>query len=525
MSDTFTLKIRRSNRLPALVAVIAFLIALIGFTFDRAESDPTASAASTNHDSSFLNGGKSGTPPLSPSVLKAALPQNLWIELNKVINPAVVSITTATMVRQANQGGRGFRDPLEEFLEEFYGGGAMGGGPRGMIPQQQQPMMALGTGFIIREDGLIITNNHVVEQADVIKVQLDENDSKLYQAEVIGRDPRTDIAVIKIDAKKSLPFVRLGESKSVQVGQFVAAFGNPYGHAHTLTVGILSAIGREIAEINRIPFLQTDASINPGNSGGPLVDTDGYVIGVNTAIDARAHGIGFAIPIDNVKLIVAQLLKDGRVERGYIGVGIASINDEIAGQLGMREPTGVLITQVLPNGPADQAGLKTYDVVHEIDGKKVRNAGEMQNAIGDKKIESEVKLKVWRFDENGGRRDVTLNVRVAENPDDKRVTAKSTKRYFGQKAPFDVGFNVADWSTQTAREFNVQPGTPQGPIVTEVAPKSPAAIAGIQPGDVILDVNRQAVSRATDVLKHLKSGANFLRLARGPMAIIVSIGQ
>ncbi|MEK7354883.1 MAG: trypsin-like peptidase domain-containing protein, partial [Bdellovibrionota bacterium] len=299
------------------------------------------------------------TPPLDPLKLGSPLPANLWIELSKLVNPAVVSITTSARVRQRG-GGRGYRDPIQEFFEEFYGGQIPGGPPgNGGRGQPREQMMGLGTGFIIRDDGLIITNNHVVEQADIIKVQLDSSDGKLYEAEVIGRDARTDLALIKIDAKKKLPYAQLGESKSVQVGEYVAAFGNPYGHAHTMTIGIVSAIGREIAEINRFPFIQTDASINPGNSGGPLVNAQGYVVGVNTAIDARAQGIGFAIPIDNVKQIVAALEKDGRIRRGFIGVGIATVDEDIAAQLGMKDaPRGVLVTQVLRGGPADKAGIK-----------------------------------------------------------------------------------------------------------------------------------------------------------------------
>lgn len=458
--------------------------------------------------------------PLEKSKLLDPLPRNLWIELSKLVNPAVVSITTSTIVKQQRGG---FRDPLQEFLEEFYGGRG-GGGMMGQAPKPQ-PIRALGTGFIIREDGLIITNNHVVEQADVVKVQLDQSDSKLYQAEVIGRDARTDLALIKIDAKRNLPVARLGSSKDVQVGEFVAAFGNPYGHAHTMTVGIISAIGREIAEINRFPFLQTDASINPGNSGGPLVNADGFVIGVNTAIDARAQGIGFAIPIDNVKQIVGQLEKDGRIRRGFIGVGIASVTDEIAANLGLKEVSGVLVTQVLRGGPADRAGIRPYDVIIEVDGKKVANSTELQNAIGDKKIDSEAKLKIARFDEEGRRKDVNVGLQIEENPEDRKSGAKSTKQYFGQKAPFDLGFKVADWSEQTASELGADPDGPRGPLITEVSPRSMAATVGLQPGDVILDVNRQSVQKATDVVKKLKKETNFLRIARGPLVIVVTMSQ
>jgi serine protease Do len=469
---------------------------------------PATVASSDGKSDSLLDHAKLGEP----------LPRNLWVELSKLINPAVVSITTSTIVRQSPQR---YRDPIQEFLEQFYGGGA--GGGEEMQQQRQPPMTALGTGFIIREDGLIITNNHVVEQADIIKVQLDNDNGKLYEAEVIGRDQRTDIALIKIDAKHPLPFVKLGSSKALQVGEYVAAFGNPYGHSHTMTTGIVSALGREIAEINKFPFIQTDASINPGNSGGPLVNFDGYVIGVNAAIDARAQGIGFAIPIDNVKNIIALLEKDGRVKRGYIGVGLGPITDELAQSLGMEEPHGVLVAQVQSGGPADRAGLQPYDIIHEVGGKKTDSLNDLQNAIGDTLIGTDTKIKVWRYNNEGRRKDLSFKVGVIENPAEPRKAAKQTKQYYGQKAPFNLGFKVVDWSAKSAKDLGVESDV-HGPIVTDVDPSSPASLSGISTGDIVIDVNRQKVARATDVLRLLKKGRNFIRFVRRGTVIIVTIG-
>jgi serine protease Do len=455
-------------------------------------------------------------PPLNPAKLGDPMPRNLFVELSKLINPAVVSISTTQIVRPSNR----FRDPLQEFLDEFYGGRIPGGGAQ----PRPQATQALGTGFIIREDGLIITNNHVVEQADVIKVQLDNLSNKFYEAEVVGRDARTDIALIKIDAKHPLPVAPLGSSKDVQVGEWVAAFGNPYGHAHTMTKGIVSAIGREISELNRFPFIQTDASINPGNSGGPLVNSLGYVIGVNTAIDARAQGIGFAIPIDNVKQIIAVLEKEGRIRRGFIGVGIATVNEEVASSLGLPQAEGVLITQILRGGPADKAGVRPYDIIVEFNGKKTATASDLQNAVGDMPIGARAAMKVLRFDDSGKKRDLALNITVLESPDERKEAPKP-KQYFGQKTPFDLGFKVADYSQSLAQDFHLPPSGPRGPIVTEIAPGSPAAKSGLQVGDVILDVNRQEVNKSVDVLKQLKSGRNTLRIARGDMVAILPIGR
>jgi serine protease Do len=483
------------------------------FLLDNASSEPkTVTPPATKPTEQAIKDLKTEVP-LDLSKLSPPLPANLWVELSKLLNPTVVSITTSANIRSQAR----FRDPLQEFMEEFYGG-------RGFQPMpQQQQVQALGTGFIIREDGLIITNNHVVEQADVIKVQLDNNDTKLYEAEVVGRDSRTDIALIKIDAKKKLPFAKFGSSKDVQVGEYVAAFGNPYGHAHTMTTGIVSAIGREIAELNRFPFIQTDASINPGNSGGPLVNTSGLVIGVNTAIDARAQGIGFAIPIDNVKQIVDQLEKEGRIRRGYIGVGVNAVTAEAAAQLGMDEPRGVLVGQVEMGQPADRAGIKPYDIIIEFGGKKTDSLTDLQDAVGEMKIGSSAKAKIWRYNDQLKKKELTLDVKIGENPADLKTTAKATKKYFGQKAPFDMGFKVADWNDKTADDLGAMPGGVQGPIITEVEPNSTAARVGLQPGDVIVDVNRQMTRRATDVLKLLRRERNFVRIARGNMILIVTM--
>lgn len=454
---------------------------------------------------------------LDVSKLGEQLPRHLFVELSKLINPAVVSITTSASPRHA----QGHRDPLQEMLEQFWGGRGGQSQPRRQSPSAQ----ALGTGFIIREDGLIITNNHVIAQADTVKVQLVHELNKFYEAEVIGRDALTDIALIKISAKTTLPVAKLGSSKDVQVGEWVAAFGNPYGHAHTMTKGIVSAIGREIAELNRFPFIQTDASINPGNSGGPLVNTQGLVIGVNTAIDARAQGIGFAIPIDNVKQIVAVLEKEGRVKRGFLGVTIAGIDENIASQLGMEEPTGAIIAEVYRGGPADRSGIQPYDIIVDINGRKISNPTELTNTIGGLEVGSKAKVKVWRYSDNRKRNEKTFTITVGENPDDRQAGRQKAKQYFGQKAPFDLGFKVSDWTQNLAEEFDLSSDGPRAPVVSEVDPQSPAAQAGIRPGDLVLDVNRQPVGKASDVLRSLKKGRNIIRIARGNMVIIVSLGQ
>jgi serine protease Do len=513
-------KFSRALTFSFLTALVAIALTAFTLTGTQVFSNSLAQAAGPVKSPTAAVEDLKQTPPLDPSKLSESLPKNLFIELSKLINPAVVSISTSQMVRSQG-GGRGMQgDPLQQFLEEFWGGRMGPGGPGGGGPAQQ--LQALGTGFIIRADGLIITNNHVVDQADVIKVQLDNNSNKFYEAEVVGRDARTDIALIKIDAKKQLPVAPLGVSANVQVGEWVAAFGNPYGHSHTMTKGIISAIGREIGEINRFPFLQTDASINPGNSGGPLVNTQGYVIGVNTAIDARAQGIGFAIPIDNVKTIVKQLEETGRVKRGFIGVGLGAMTPELAASLGLSSADGVVITQVMKNGPASKAGIQLYDIITDFGGKKLESPTDLMNAVADTPIGNKAKVKVIRV-ENDRKTDHSFDITVAENQDEQNKSSKTPgKRYFGQRAPFDLGFKIADLTAQLQNDFDLAPDA-QGPLVIDVDRNSPASQAGLHPGDLILDVNKQSARKATDVIKLLRKGSNILRVARGNLILVVPL--
>lgn len=446
----------------------------------------------------------STTPPTMK--LGTPLPANLFVELAKAINPSVVNISTSVMPRQG--GGRMQTDPLMQMLEQLYG--------RQFQMPRSRPEQALGTGFIIRADGLIITNNHVIEGADVINVQLTENaDDKVYEATVIGRDPRTDVALIKISPGNSLTPAPLGSSKDVEVGEWVAAFGNPFGHGHSMTKGIISAKGRAINELNQFPFLQTDASINPGNSGGPLVNSKGLVIGVNTAIDARAQGIGFAIPIDEVKQIVEQLEKTGRVKRGYLGVTLGELDERAADYLGLDSTDGAVLTDIIPGGPAAKAGLETYDVVTNFGGTRIKNLYDLQNSVAMSPIGQKAKVEVLR---NGKKR--THEILVTEAPDNSKPKPAQQK-YNGQKAPFDIGFTVTDPTAQMREDLDLPKAHASKPIIIDVVRGSVASFAGLRPGDVILDVNRDPVNKATDVLKKLRKGKNTLRVARGPMVAVI----
>ncbi|OFZ12109.1 MAG: hypothetical protein A2Z20_07185 [Bdellovibrionales bacterium RBG_16_40_8] len=440
------------------------------------------------------------------------LPANMFIELAKIINPTVVNISTSILPQQ-RQMRRGYpQDPFFDMFEQFMG------------PQMQAPLrpqQGLGTGFIIRSDGLILTNNHVVENADIIKIQLSENDRALYTAELIGRDKRSDLALIKIDAKKPLPAAKFGSSKSLQVGEWVAAFGNPLGLGHTTSKGIISAIGREIGELNRFPFIQTDASINPGNSGGPLVNLKGEVVGVNTAIAANSQGIGFAIPIDEAKTVIASLEKEGVVKHGFIGVNMYPypINPQAAQEMGLPRTNGMLIVGVIEGSPAEKAGFKEYDFIIKFNGQDVDSAKDFSNMIADADVGKTYKIEYIR---DGKTR--TTNVILEESPDDKKQSSAKKKTYRGQRAPFDLGFTVTNFSQELEKEFGLSRPRKAYPVVIDVDYDGPAAKAGLGVGDIIIDVNRKEVTKDTDVLKQLKNNQiNSLRILRGEYLTLIYI--
>jgi serine protease Do len=306
------------------------------------------------------------------------------------VKPAVVNISTIQAARQPRRGFRSpFRgqEPFEEFFERFFGG---------PMPQQR-PQQSLGSGFLIDADGYILTNNHVIENAGMIMVKL--ADEKEYEAKVVGRDPRTDLALIKINARGDLPVAPLGDSDSLQVGEWVIAIGNPFGLGQTVTAGIVSAKGRVIGQGPYDDFIQTDAAINPGNSGGPLFDTRGEVVGINTAIFSQAGGnigIGFAVPVNLAKSLLPQLKAKGRVSRGWLGVSIGPVTDEAVEELKLKDKKGALVMEVVERSPADRAGLQEGDVIVAFDGKDVARATDLPRLVGTTPSGKEVMLRVFR---------------------------------------------------------------------------------------------------------------------------------
>jgi serine protease Do len=449
-----------SARNVMLVAMLAFL--LTGVL-------PTVSAAS----------GESGV---------VMVPNN-FSQLAKDAKPSVVNIRTVTTVKG---GGRVFRhffgappngqkNPFEEFWGPFQDN----------QPQRDFKQRSLGSGFIIDAEGYIVTNNHVVENADQITVKLADDEE--YDAELVGRDPKTDLALIKISAKTDFSPIKMGDSDKANVGNWVVAIGSPFGLEQTVTAGIVSAKGRIIGFGPYEDFIQTDASINPGNSGGPLINMQGEVVGINTAIVASGQGIGFAIPVNMAKDIIAQLKSSGEVTRGWLGVGIQDLSTELKQYYGVEGNGGVLITQVFEDDPADKGGIKPNDIIVEIGGKTVTSARELSSVIANTEIGKKTTIKLLR---NGKHK--TVQVELAKRDDDKMV-AKGP----GQENNDDMGIQLMDLSEENAGRFGFE-ADETGVLVIGIKPGGKGEGAGIRRGDLIKEVNHKRVSSVREYTKLVK---------------------
>jgi serine protease Do len=431
-----------------------------------------------------------------------------FTDLVEKVRPAVVNISTTTTVRVPGHPFRHFFGPREEspfsdFFKRFFGD----------IPDREFKQQSLGSGFIVDKNGYIITNNHVVEKADEIKVKLSEG--KEYKAKVIGRDPKTDLVLIKISSLfGDLPTLPLGDSDRVKVGEWVLAVGNPFGLEHTVTKGIISATGRVIGSGPYDNFLQTDAPINPGNSGGPLINLKGEVIGINTAIIASGQGIGFAIPSNLARQVFNQLKEKGKVVRGWIGVSIQTITPEMADSFKLKEPKGALVGNVVPGGPAEAGGVQRADVIIGFDGKEIKDASDLPRIVAETPIKKTVVIKVIREG-----KEVDLKVTVAEMEEEKMASLK-------RKVPeLDFGLTVDEISSQWAKEFKLRDRT--GVVVIEVTPNSPAEEANLQAGDVIKEIGRRPVRNLRDyqegLAKMKRSKSILLFVSRGGQTFYTTI--
>lgn len=430
-----------------------------------------------------------------------------FADLVEAVKPAVVSIIVEGDEKNTGQnlrrGGRQFNfqfpdlpddHPFKDFLDQFgqqFGPGGAPGGNNDNAPQPPRKFMAAGSGFLISADGYIVTNNHVVENADKVTVVFDNGDE--VSAKVVGTDAKTDLAVVKIDGKTDLPFVKLAEDE-VRVGEWVVAVGNPFGLGGTVTAGIVSARGRDIAGSAYGDFLQIDAAVNTGNSGGPDFNTKGEVVGVNTAIfspNGGNVGIAFAIPASVVKQVTSQLIDSGTVTRGFLGVGIQDVSKDIADSVGLSAGRGALVTEPTKDSPADKAGIKSGDVITKIDGKEINNALDLSRTIAGKNPGTAVDVTVWR-DGKEQQISVTLGkldeAKVAQN-DQKPVQDDQP----AQPASTSVGITV------------VPNAEGPGLLIQDIDPNSAAAEKGFAVGDTILQVNNQDVASVDDFEKAVQS--------------------
>ena len=416
-----------------------------------------------------------------------------FAKLAEMAGPAVVNIRTVKTIkgggpvsRHFQRGPRGREHPFNDFFEKFFG--------EEMQREFKQP--SLGSGFIIDKKGYVVTNNHVIEGADQIKVKLDDDNE--FDAEVVGRDPNTDLALLKIKSEKDLPVLKLGNSDKLKIGHWVVAIGSPFGLERTVTAGIVSAKGRVIGSGPYDDFIQTDASINPGNSGGPLLNMDGEVVGINTAIIASGTGIGFAIPVNLAEDIIAQLKSEGEVTRGWLGVAIQDLTREMAEYYGLKNRKGVLVADVFKGDPADEAGIRAKDIILEVNDQKVETSRQLTSMIAGLKVGETATVEVFR----DGRKK-TFSVKLVKR-NDAKLSARGTPP---EREKEELGIRVTELTTEMAQRFNL--GDTGGVVVIGVGSDSKGAEAGVQVGDIIKEINHQAIETVndyTEAVQKTKSG-------------------
>ena len=467
----------------------AFASLLLTFITIACENSP----AGFENRAEDIQSGIKNMPTLVASEAKAAtIPTEMvpksFSALAEMAGSAVVNIRT---VKTAKGGGRVFRhfqrepfgedDQMREFFERFFG----------EQPEQNFKQRSLGSGFIIDKAGYVVTNNHVIENADEIQVIL--KDEKVYEAKIIGRDANTDIALIQILSDDGFEAIKLGNSDTLKIGQWVVAIGNPFGLENTVTAGIVSAKGRIIESGPYNDYIQTDASINPGNSGGPLLNMDGEVVGINTMIFAGGRGIGFAIPVNMAKNVVAQLRERGEVTRGWLGVSIQDVPNDIAEYFGIEDNRGALVADVVPGDPAETAGIRPKDIIVEVNGQNIEDSRELLHLVAGLNVGQKVDVKVLR---NG--RIKNFQVKVA-----KRNDAKLTAKKAPVKSVSELGIQIAELSSEEARRFAV--ADTEGVILVKVKSGSRGENAGLRAGDVIKGVNRLEVKNVADYKRIIDS--------------------
>ncbi|MEM7061048.1 MAG: DegQ family serine endoprotease [Pseudomonadota bacterium] len=434
------------------------------------------------------------TAPVESSYARSA-PES-FADLAEKLSPSVVNISTAQNLDGQSSGPN---NPLEDLFKDLY--------PNGR-PNGQRRVQSLGSGFVISPDGMVVTNNHVIEDADEITVNFPDGLS--LKATVVGTDPQTDIAVLKINHDKPLPFVSFGDSDIARVGDWVLAIGNPFGFAGSVSAGIISARNRDINAGRYDDFIQTDAAINRGNSGGPLFNMDGEVIGVNTAIvspTGGSIGIGFSVPSNLASKIVEQLQDFGVTRRGWLGVRIQTVNEELAEALGLDAAKGALVAEVTPGGPAESSGIEAGDVIVKFDGKDVEQMRDLPRLVADTAVDSTVRVVVFRKGKTQ-----TLKVTIGLLNEETLASGPPTQEEEGGEAPTitkldAIGLSLRPLSSAARSEFGIADDV-TGVLVSEVAEAGSAAEKGVQPGDVIVEVGQEPVTTPAEVETRVKEAAS-----------------
>jgi serine protease Do len=422
--------------------------------------------------------------PFAPRVPSQILETSkAFSEIVSAVSPAVVNISTTKVVRRDTLPFS--EDPFFDLFKPFHDFG---------LPKKWKEQ-SLGSGVIVSKDGYIITNNHVVEQSEDIRVTL--FDKRSFRGKIVGADPKTDIAVVKISAD-NLPSVPWGDSDKLQVGEFVLAIGNPFGLSHTVTMGIISAVGRaNVGIADYEDFIQTDAAINPGNSGGPLVNVKGELIGINTAIFSRSggyQGIGFAVPSNMSRLVMDQLMKEGKIVRGWLGVTIQDITPELSQKFGLKDSKGALVGDISKGSPAEKSGMLRGDVILEFNGKEVKSVGSLRNMVSQSKVGSQVKLKILR-----GGKEYQMTVTIAELPKEVAGSPTEPSPENIQKNAFS-GITVMDLTKEIARQLGLG-ANEKGVVVVKIEQGSSADEAGLKKGDVIQEIDKRKVAGLGDFNK------------------------